>query len=226
MSHKMKLTLGTVLLTLTMLFTLAGRGLEGPLAQMDMPTETMQPPSATEMQVTPSPENTSGAQGAISPTMTSIFTGFTPYPNATYGYYGPMGGSGTGGGCSGMSGGGGMGMSSGYYTDTLTTGGMGSMGSGGMDMGSCPMMSGSMDMTGGSMSGMNMSGVDMPGMDMTGYDLSEVNGYVTANSASVFSNPWVLIGWVLLGLLLLAILAGIGFGIAWLVRRSGQVQTP
>jgi hypothetical protein len=219
MSRKLKLTLVTILILVTALLTAAAAGgWESPLAQMDMPTETMQPPSTVspvtpEMQETPTPEDLGGVQSAASPTWTSIFTGYTPYPDASGTYYPYMGGTGMGGGCGGggMSGGmgsGGMGMGSGTTINGTPMSGMGGM-SGSMDMSSCSMMS-----------GMNMSGdATMLGMDMTG-----MSGSVVSSSTSVFNNPWLLIGWVLLGVLVVAILIGIGLGIAWLIRYSKQTR--
>jgi len=193
---------------------------------MDMPTETMPPPSTVspvtpEIQETPTPEDFGDVQSVASPTWTSIFTGYTPYPDASATYYPYMGSSGMGGGCGGGgmgggmgSGGMGMGMGSGSTMSGTPMSGMGGMGG----MGS---MSGSMDMNNCSMmSGMNMYGdATMLGMDMTG-----MSGSVASSSTSVFSNPWLLIGWVLLGVLVVAILFGIGFGIAWLIRYSKQTR--
>jgi len=218
MSGKYTKIIATLMIVLIALLTLAARGLERPLSQMDMPTETLTPGEAggtttPVMQETPIPQATADVLAAVGPTMTSIFTGFTPYPNSTSGYYGPMGGVGASGSCSGMSGG--MGMSSGYITGTLPMGSMGGMGSGGMSMDGCPMMSGSMDM-----SGMNMSEIDMAAMNMTG-----MSGSITRTSTSIFDRPWVLIGWIVLGLLVLAILVAAGFGIAWIIRRSRRIET-
>ncbi|OGO66323.1 MAG: hypothetical protein A2030_08875 [Chloroflexi bacterium RBG_19FT_COMBO_50_10] len=216
MSRKFKLAfLITVILLVSMFTIAAARGWGSPLAQtgMDMPTETMQPQSTANlatplMQDTPTPLGKNTQQGMPSPSMTSIFTGFTPYPNSTY-----MGGSGMMGG--GMMGGyAGM---SGVITDTM---GMYGMGTGSMNMGSCSMMSG-MDMS----SGTSMSGMDMSsGYSISGMDMSGMSAYVVDDSSSVFSDPWLLIGWVLLGLLVIAILVAAALGIVWIFRRSRQIR--
>jgi len=229
MSGKYTKIIATLMIVLIALLTLAARGLERPLSQMDMPTETLAPGEAggtttPVMQETPIPQATADVLAAVGPTMTSIFTGFTPYPNSTSGYYGPMGGVGASGSCSGMSGGGmgsgGMGMSSGYITGTMQMGSMGGMGSGGMSMDGCPMMSESMDMT-----GMNMSAIDMAAMNMAGTNMTGMSGSITSTSTSIFDRPWVLIGWIILGLLVLAILVAAGFGIAWIIGRSRRIKT-
>jgi len=231
MSGKYAKIIATLMIVLIALLTLAARGLERPLSQMDMPTETLKAPSldATTtpvIQGTPTPEATFDVPAAAGPTMTSIFTGFTPYPNSTSGYYGPMGGSGVTGSCPGMSGGGGMGsggmgMSSGYITGTMQMGSMGGMGSGGMSTDGCPMMSGSMDMA-----GMNMSEIDIAAMNMAGSYMTGLSGSITSSrSTSILDRPWVLIGWIVLGLLVLAILVAAGFGIAWIIRRSRRIET-
>ncbi|OGO31769.1 MAG: hypothetical protein A2136_03620 [Chloroflexi bacterium RBG_16_54_11] len=203
-----KITFLTIMVILAAITTIAAAGSwAGPLAQMDMPTETMQP-QATASQDTPTPADVE--QGMPSATWTSIFTGYTPYPNSTYP---AMSGGGMMGGC------GGMGMSGSTAMGGVTMGGtpmsgMGSM-SGAMDMSNCPMMSGS-----------GMSSMAMPdeyeimGMDMTG-----MSSYVTEDSDSAFSDPWTLIGWVLLGLLVIAVLVAAALGIVWLIRRSRQVQS-
>jgi hypothetical protein len=211
--NKLILMSGTALLIAMLTISAAG-GWHAPLAQMDMPTGSPLPQSTQDLttpraQDTPTPAGDNLDMGVSSPNWTSIFTGFTPYPNATYGSYG-----------SGMGSMGGMGMSGGYYGTGTPMSGMGSMGSmggmSGMGSGSCSMM-GSSGMSMNSTSGdYSMSGMDMSGMNMTG-----MNGYVAGNT-SVFSNPWLLIGWVLLGVLVLAILVGIGVGIAWLIRRPRQ----
>jgi len=206
MSHKFKLAFSVFTIFLIALMTMAtARGWGGPLTQtgMDMPTETMQPQSTpslavSQVQETLTPFGINSGQSMPSPTMTSIFTGFTPYPNSTLTYNSSMGGSGMMGSCSGMSGAGGMGsmssmgssgtvMSNGVITGTVGMNSMGSMGSEGM--GSCPMMS-------SSAMGMNMSGDgSMAGMDMSsnysilGMDMSGTSGYDEENSASAFSDP-------------------------------------
>ena len=249
MSRKFKLGFVTSVILLIAIITIAAaRGYGDPLTQtgMDMPTETMQPRSTAsaatpQMQDTPTPLGNNIEQNAPSPTWTSIFTGFTPYPNSTSTYNSSMGGSGMMGGCSGMSSGGsmgsggmvsmgtgGMGMNNGVITGTMGMNSMGGMGSGGMGTGNCSMMSGSgMSGSGMSSSEMSSSGMSSPGMSdgyMLGMDMSGVSGYVEDNSSSVFSDPWLLIGWVLLGLLVIAILVGAGFGIAWIVHRSRQIR--
>lgn len=191
----------TIVILLAAWMTISATGgWKGPVAQMDMPTGTVQP-QATEstpaplVQGTPTPAGNDLGGNLPSPTWTSIFTGYTPYPNSTYS---PMGG---------------MGMSGGSM-------GSGGMGMGSMDMSGCSMMSG-MNMSGGSMSGMDMDDYMIQGMDMTG-----MTGYVQANSTPLLSNPWLLLGWVLLGLVILAILVGAGIAIAWLIRRSKLTQVP
>lgn len=226
MSGKFSKIIVTLSIILIALFTLSARGLERPLTQMDMPTETITPASAggtttPVMPETPTPQATVEVLTAAGPTMTSIFTGFTPYPDTISGYYGPMGGSEALGSCPGMSGGGmgsgGMGVSGGYITGTLP---MGGMGSGGMSMDDCPMMSGSMGM-----SGMNMSEIDMAAMNMAGTNMTGMTGSITSTSTSIFDRPWVLIGWIVLSLLVMAILVAAGFGIAWIIRRSTRIET-
>jgi F0F1-type ATP synthase assembly protein I len=83
------------------------------------------------------------------------------------------------------------------------------------------MMSG-MDMAGMSMGGSGMSSSNMYDGYMLGMDMS---GYVVDEPATLFSDPWLLIGWLILGLLVLAILVGLAFGIAWIIRRSRKVQS-
>jgi hypothetical protein len=204
-------------LLIAMLTMAAARGWEGPLAQMDMPTETMQSQSTSnpvlpQVQDTPTPGEISAEQSAPTPTMTSIFTGFTPYPNATSAYYGNMGGS-------GMMGSGMMGSSSGMSAG----GGMGTggMGTGGMEMGSCSMMSGTSMNSSGMTGDSGMAGMDM-GDDMwiEGMNMNAASGAVDYDSSLFSNNPWTLLGWVILGLVVIAILVAAGFGIAWLFRRS------
>jgi hypothetical protein len=215
MSYKFKL--GTsifVILLVAILTTAAASGWGGPLLQMDMPTDTVQPQATSALatpygQNTPVPAGSDSQQSLPSPVMTSIFTGYTPYPNATY-----MAGTGMMAGMGGMGsmGSNGMIVGSGVMTGTMGMSGMGSMGMG--DMASCPMMSGS------SMSGSSMSGMDMgTDLSMIGMDMGEVSGSVEYSSGSVWSNPWLLLGWIVLVLVVLAILTGTAFGIAWLVRR-------
>ncbi len=212
-----KITFLTIMVLLAAITTIAAAGSwAGPLAQMDMPTETIQPQTtasqpAPQAQDTPTPAGVE--QGMPSATWTSIFTGYTPYPNSTYP---AMGGGGMMGGCGGMGAmsSSGMGMSGGNAMGGTPMSGMGSM-SGEMDMSSCPMMSGS------GMSGMAMpDDYEIMGMDMTG-----MSSYVTEDSDSAFSDPWTLIGWVLLGLLVIAVLVAAVLGIVWLIRRSRQVQS-
>ena len=160
MPHKHKLIIFlTAALLVSMALMASAAGWKAPLAQMDMPTATLKPGSTTST-ATPIPQGTSipvvNTPGAIapSPTMTSIFTGFTPPPTAMF-----VGGS-------IMSGMGSMGTT---ITGTLNMSGMagmGSMGAAGMDMSSCPMMSGS-SMSGSAMNSMG-TGTDllMSGMDM------------------------------------------------------------
>jgi hypothetical protein len=198
------LTFGILLLAALMIS--AAGGWYGPLAQMDMPTDTVQPQMTP--QDTPTPMESSPGNVLPSPTWTSIFTGYTPYPDATYAY----------GGMSGMSG-----------TQTMNgtpmsgMGGMGGMSSmsGSMDMSGCPMMSG-MSMSGGTtMGGTTMQGMNMSGGYMIeGMDMDDMYASVEDDPTTILSNPWVLIGWVLLGLLFLGILAAIIVGIARLILRS------
>ena len=139
MSRNIKIgLLMIVILLIAALSVAATRGWNGPLFQtgMDMPTSTTQPQStqspATPIgQGTPTPSGNDAQQSLPSPTMTSIFTGFTPYPNAMATYGIPMGSG-------GMIGGGMMGYAS-VMTGTMGTYGMGMSG---MDMSACPMMSG------------------------------------------------------------------------------------
>jgi len=237
MSRKYKLAFVITVILLVAVTTIASaRGWEGPLYQtgMDMPTATMQPastqsPATPQPQVTATPRGVDAGSSMPSPSMTSIFTGYTPYPNDTSTNYSSMGGCGMMGGSSGMSAGGsmgtgGMGMSSGATPSgmgmsgvgSMGTSGMGSMGAGSMAM-SCSMMSGA-GMS-GSMSGAGMSDdYWLSGMDM---DMDETSGYVESD-ASPFSDPWLLLGWILLVLVVIAILAGAAFGIVWIIRRSGQ----
>ena len=209
--------IGTLLIA--MLTMAAARGWEAPLAQMDMPTETMQSQSTSDpvlpqVQDTPTPVEINTEQSVPTPSMTSIFTGFTPYPNATSAYYGNMGGS-------GMMGNGLMGSSSGMGAG----GGMGTggMGSGGMEMGSCSMMGGTSMGSTGMTDGSGMAGMNM-GDDMwiEGMNMNTASGPVDYDSSLFSNNPWTLLGWVILGLVVIAILVAAGFGIAWLFRRSKQ----
>ncbi len=234
MSHKSRLIVSIITLLFIAFMTMAvaaGRG--GPLKQtgMGMPTDTMQPQPSSTAQATSTPVGNSSAQNMPGPTMTSIFTGYTPIPNSTY-----TGGTVMMGSCPGMSGMGCMGtmggmgslgtvMGSGLMTGTVGTIGMAAMDAGGMDMSSCAMMGSSgMSKSGmygdSSMSGMNMSG----NSSIMGMDMSGGSSYVEANSISVFSNPWLLLGWIVLGLMVVAILVAAGLGIWWLVRHSNQAH--
>ncbi|OGO65631.1 MAG: hypothetical protein A2030_05735 [Chloroflexi bacterium RBG_19FT_COMBO_50_10] len=229
MSYKFKRMFVIMGILITAMLTMASaRGWENPLAQMDMPTETMQSQSTSnpvlpQLQDTPTPMGMNTEQSAPSPSMTSIFTGFTPYPNSTSTYYDAMGGS-------GMMGSGMMGSSSGMSAGgTMGTGGMGMSG---MEMSGCSMMSGtSMDTSGmmgtSGMAGMNMGDDSgMAGMDMgddmwiEGMNTNAASSSVENDFSLLSSNPWTLLGWVILGLVVIAILVAAGLGIAWLFRRS------
>ena len=224
MSHKSKSAISIITLLFIAVMTMAvAAGWQRPLAQtgMDMPTNTMQP-GLIDSTATPIPQGTSvpvvNTPGAIapSPTMTSIFTGFTPPPTAIV-----VGGSlmsGCGSSC-GMGGSGSMGTT---ITGTLGMAGMtgmGSMGAAGMDMSGCMMMSGS-GMSGSAMSGMG-TGTDllMSGMDMD--DSSSLVGY---ESTLDTTNPWMILGWVVLGLVSLAIIFAVVFGVVLIVRHLRQAR--
>ena len=236
MSHKFKSAFTIIGILLIAMLTMAfARGWMGPLAQtgMDMPTDTMQPqstsnPDVTAVPTTPTPLDTNQSQSVSNATVTSIFTGYTPYPTANSTYYPSTGGSGMAGSCQGMSGGGGMGSGAmgavgGVITGTTGMAGMGSMDSGSMEMNGCSMMSG-MGMTGAEMSdGNSMAGMNMSDdMWIEGMDRSAAGGYAEENSLSVFSDPWLILGWVLLVMVVIVILVAAGFGIAWIIRRSSQ----
>lgn len=221
MSNKLRgwIIIAAVLLTALVTIGAVGGG-QGPFYQtgMDMSTATMQPGSTQSLATawvteTPTPSGADPQQGAPSPTMTSIFTGFTPNPNAMSTYTMPMVGS-------GMMGGGMMGSSP-VMTGTMGTTGMGM---GGMAMSGCPMMSGS-SMGSGSMSGgMSMSGMDMDADSwMVGMDMSMTES-AEAEEASLSSrDPWWILGWVVLGLVLLTILLAAVLGIIWIIRRTREI---
>ena len=226
MTRKLQLAFITIVILLFAGITISAvGGWNVPVAQMDMPTDTPQP---TSPQVTDTPVPGGESAGLPSPTWTSIFTGYTPYPDTTSTYY-PMGGSGMGMSCSGMGGasmGTGMaGMGSGTMPGGMGMGATGSI-TGTLTTGSCPMMGGMSGMSGMSMgSGSSMSGMDMSDDYMiAGMDLYETNGDVATASSNIFTNPWLLLGWVLVGLLILGILAAIVVGILWLIRRSKPTQ--
>jgi hypothetical protein len=214
MVQKFRLFLITVvIMTFASLTISATGGLNKPLAQtgMGMATDTPQP-QTPQMQDTPTPGGNNPAMGLPSPTWTSIFTGYTPYPNMT-----PMAGSAMGSGMMGR----GMNLSSQDTTGAIT---------GSMTSSNCPMMSGMGSM--GGMGAMDMGGgSSMPGMDMgsnyaiEGMDMYGTSGYVQTSPSDPFSNPWLLIGWVLLAVLIFGILAAIVVAIIWLIRRSKPPQT-
>ncbi len=210
MFHKLKLAISIITLLVIAVMTMAvAAGWQRPLSQtgMDMPTDTMQP-EPIDGTATPIPQGTSvpvvNTPGSIapSPTMTSIFTGFTPPPTAM-----------SVGGTSGMSGSMGMGT-----TITGTIGmagmtGMGSMGAAGMDMSGCPMMSGS-SMSSSAMSGMG-TGTDLL---MSGMDMDDSSSMVAYESTMDTTNPWMILGWVVLGLVSLAIILAVVVGVVFFVR--------
>ena len=216
----------TAIILISMATIGASGGWYGPLYQigMDMSTATPQPSSTgsttdPQLQGTPTPSVINPGSGLASPTMTSIFTGFTPNPNGMSTYVMPMGGSGMMGG--GMMGGGMMGSSSGITGTMGTTG----MGMSGMGMSGCSMMSGSSMGSNGMSDDVDGGGMDMSDdMWMTGIDMSTLSSSEEAEPSLASTNPWWILGWVVLGLVILAILAGAVLGIVWLVRRSSKTQ--
>ena len=88
--------------------------------------------------------------------------------------------------------------------------------------GTCPMMSGT-GMTGNmsGMQGQGMSGMNMG--TMSGMNMAGAGGMTMNLSSPWYSNPWWVLGWVILTLVVITILAGVVFGVIWMIRRSMQV---
>lgn len=223
MPHKSRLILLiTTVFLISMLVMASAAGWKAPLSQtgMDMPTATMEIGSM-DSTPTPVPPDTSAplvnAPGAVapSPTMTSIFTGFTPYPTGMPGGSSSLGGCGSGcggtGGAAGMGGYGSMGTTITGTVGMAGAAGMGSMSSSGMDMSGCPMMSGSEMSSMGASDDLLMSGMDMSGSSLVAYD-----------SGIDPTNPWIILGWVVLGVVILALIAGAVVGMVLLVRQFRQ----
>jgi hypothetical protein len=206
-----------VSLLISMVIMASASGWKGPLSQMDMPTATSSPAttqSVTEptLQDTPAQQVNPPASKLGTPTPTSIFTGYTPYPtgmgvgNSSMGSCGAGCGTGSSAGMSGMGSMGGTPM-----VNSTAMNGMGSMGSSSMSM-SCPMMSGSGMTSMGSGDDLLMSGMDMD-------EVSSSTVYGT-NEESV--NPWTILGWVVLGLVVAAIIAALVLGIILLIKQARQ----
>ncbi len=229
MTHKSRRIVSIITLLFIAFMTMAAAGgWGGPLRQtgMGMPTETMQPQSTTSLatprvQGTPTPLGSVPGSISPSPTMTSIFTGFTPYPTVMNAGSSSMGGCGSSCGTGGTTGMGAMGTMGTTITGTIGTAGMtgmGSMGAVGMEMSGCPMMSGS-GMTGSAMGSMGtgtdllMSGMDMSGSSMVAYE-PEMDT----------TNPWMILGWVVLGLVSLAVISVVVFGVVLIIRHLRQTQ--
>jgi hypothetical protein len=228
MKNKIRYLFGlTSVLLVFLISTASATSWIGPVSQVDMgmPTATMQPGSIESTatlipQNTPVPKvNTPGAIAA-SPTMTSIFTGFTPPPTGLSAGGASMGGCGTScstAGTSGMAGSMGMGTSITGTVGMAGMNGMGSMGGGEMGMGSCPMMSSS-GMSGSGMSSMG-TGDDLL---MSGMDMSGSSNMIAYESSLDTPNPWMILGWVVLGLVSLAIIVAAVIGVVLLVRQLRQ----
>jgi len=224
--HRLFLLIPIILLV-TLLIMASTAGWRGPLSQMgmDTPTATLQPGTMVSTgtptsQATAVPTVNPPEANAPSPTMTSIFTGFTPPPTGMPAVGSSMGGCGSScgmGSASGMGGSMSMGTTITGTVGTAGMAGMGNMGAAGMDMSGCPMMSGSA-MSG---SGMSMMGAGDDLM-ISGMDMSESTNLVADESSIDAANPWTILGWVVLGLVSLAVIVAVIFGIVLLVRQLQQ----